>query len=82
MIQAMTWGLVYTSGAGMSSSGPMISTSSLTKRRVMRSSSPCDMDLGSQTTPPLPPPKGTFTTAHFQVIHMASAMTSSMVTSG
>ena len=33
-------------------------------------------------TPPLPPPKGTLTTAHFQVIHAASARTSSSVTSG
>jgi hypothetical protein len=38
--------------------------------------------LGSQITPPLPPPKGMLTTAHFQVIHEASARTSSSVTSG
>ena len=31
-------------------------------------------------TPPLPPPYGMPTTAHFQVIHMASALTSSSVT--
>jgi hypothetical protein len=33
-------------------------------------------------TPPLPPPNGMFTTAHFHVIHAASARTSSMVTFG
>ena len=33
-------------------------------------------------TPPLAPPKGIFTTAHFQVISLARARTSSSVTSG
>ena len=33
-------------------------------------------------TPPLPPPNGMLTTAHFQVIQEASARTSSSVTSG
>src|SRR5260370_598945 len=33
-------------------------------------------------TPPLPPPNGILTTAHFQVIQEASASTSSRVTSG
>ena len=37
---------------------------------------------GSQTTPPFAPPNGTLTTAHFQVIHAASAVTSSSVTPG
>src|SRR5579864_4569544 len=32
--------------------------------------------------PPLAPPKGMLTTAHFHVIHVASARTSSMETSG
>src|SRR6266446_4472261 len=35
-----------------------------------------------QMTPPLAPPKGIPTTAHFHVIHIASALTSSSVTSG
>jgi hypothetical protein len=35
---------------------------------------------GSQTTPPFAPPKGRLTTAHFHVIHAASALTSSSVT--
>jgi len=34
----------------------------------------------AQTTPPFEPPKGMFTTAHFHVIHAASAFTSSSVT--
>ena len=33
-------------------------------------------------TPPLAPPKGMLTTAHFQVIQLARARTSSRVTSG
>ena len=33
-------------------------------------------------TPPLPPPNGMFTTAHFHVIQVASALTSSSVTCG
>ena len=37
---------------------------------------------GSQITPPLPPPNGMCATAHFHVIHAASAVTSSSDTSG
>jgi hypothetical protein len=48
----------------------------------MRSSSPRDIFFGSQTMPPLAPPKGIPISAHFQVIHIASAFTSSTVTSG
>jgi hypothetical protein len=33
-------------------------------------------------TPPFAPPNGTLTTAHFHVIHAASARTSSSETSG
>ena len=36
-----------------------------------------DSFLGSTITPPLPPPYGMPTTAHFQVIHIARALTSS-----
>ncbi len=46
----------------------------------MRSSSALESWNGSQTTPPLAPPNGMFTTAHFQVIQAASAFTSSSVT--
>ena len=48
----------------------------------MRSSSPRVSFFGSQITPPLAPPKGMFIRAHFQVIHIARAFTSSSVTSG
>ena len=81
MIQAITCGLVLTSGAGMSLWGPMMTLMLVAKRRVRPSSSRCDSCLGSTATPPLPPPKGMPTTAHFQVIHMASARTSLRVTS-
>jgi hypothetical protein len=40
------------------------------------------MRLGSQITPPFPPPKGMSTTAHFQLIHIESAITSSRLTFG
>src|SRR6266702_572660 len=41
-----------------------------------------DILWGSQMTPPFAPPNGIFTTAHFHVIQLASARTSSSVTSG
>jgi len=47
---------------------------------VTRSSSVIDIAEGSHTTPPFAPPKGMFTSAHFHVIHAASALTSSSVT--
>ena len=77
MIQAMTWAFVPMSGAGMSVSGPMSGWSSVAKRRVTRWSSLTDSSRGSTVTPPFAPPNGTSTRAHFQVIHMASARTSS-----
>ena len=82
MIQAIVWALVLTSGAGMSRSGPMRRLISVVKRRVRRSSSRMLSCFGSTMTPPLAPPYGMFTQAHFQVIHIASARTSSRVTSG
>jgi len=81
MNHAMTWALVLTSGAGMSFSGPMRTSISVKKRRLRPSSSFCESFLGSTMTPPLPPPYGMPTTAHFQVIHMARALTSSSETS-
>ena len=81
MIQAMVCALVFTSGAGMSRSGPMSGLISVVKRRVRPSTSRMLSFLGSTTTPPLAPPYGMFTQAHFQVIHIASARTSSRVTS-
>ena len=82
MIHDITWGLVFTSGAGMSFSGPMMIEISEVYRRVSRSISARDIRCGSHTTPPFAPPYGSPTTAHFQVIHIASALTSSSVTSG
>ncbi len=81
-IQAMTRPSVPTSGAGMSFSGPISLMISDVNLRVMRWSSPSDICFGLQTTPPLAPPNGMPASAHFQVIHIASALTSSSVTSG
>jgi hypothetical protein len=66
----------------MSRSGPINMEISYTYRRVMFSSSRGDILLGSHWMPPLAPPKGMLTTAHFQVIHMARAFISSRSTSG
>jgi hypothetical protein len=55
---------------------------SVVKRRVMFSSSRSDICFGLQMMPPLPPPYGMPTVAHFQVIQDASAFTSSSVTLG
>ena len=66
----------------MSFSGPMMMEISVVNRRVRFSSSCIDIALGSQMTPPLAPPNGMLTSAHFHVIHIASALTSSSVTSG
>ncbi len=78
----MTCSLVFTSGAGMSLSGPMASMISATYRRVRASSSRADNRVGSHMTPPLLPPNGSCATAHFHVIHAARAVTSSSVTAG
>ena len=40
----------------------------------MCSSSSIESAFGSQTTPPLAPPNGRFVSAHFHVIHIASAL--------
>ena len=82
MIHAIVCSFVFMSGAGTSFSGPMNSISSAVYRRVSRSSSPWLILFGSQITPPFAPPKGIFTTAHFHVIQLASARTSSRLTSG
>ena len=47
-----------------------------------RSSSACEYSRGSIVTPPLAPPYGTSSSAHFHVIHIASARTSSRSTCG
>ncbi len=56
MNQAMIWGVVLTSGAGMSRSGPMRTEISVKYRRLRPSSSFLESFLGSTQTPPLPPP--------------------------
>jgi hypothetical protein len=81
-IQAIVSALVFTSGAGMSVCGPIASPSSAMNRRVIFRRSSLVRFLGLQMIPPFAPPNGTSNTAHFQVIHEASARTSSADTSG
>src|ERR1700737_3794104 len=82
MIQAITCELVLTSGAGISLWGPIMIEISVAERGGGPPRSPGLMLLGAQMTPPFAPPKGMPTTAHFQVIHIDRAFTSSNVTSG
>jgi hypothetical protein len=60
----------------------MISTSSAVNWRVTRSSSSRVKRAGSRVTPPLAPPNGSRMSAHFQVMPMASARTSSRFKAG
>ena len=53
----------------MSFSGPMMIEISEAKRRVSRSNSAWDISLGLHATPPLAPPNGRSTTAHFSHPH-------------
>ena len=82
MIHAIVWPSVLTSGAGMSRSLPIRIEISVANRRVMCSSSLSESSRGLTMMPPLAPPNGMLTTAHFHVIHMASALTSFSDTSG
>jgi hypothetical protein len=66
----------------MSCSGPIVEEISQVNLRVIFSNSLEDISLGLHWTPPLAPPKGMLTTADFQVIHIAKALTSSISTSG
>ena len=61
MIHAIVCAFVFTSGAGMSRSGPMSGLISVVKRRVRPSTSRMLSFLGSTTTPPLAPPYGMLT---------------------
>ena len=56
MIQAIVCAFVAMSGAGMSSSGPMMCRSSVVIRRVSRSTSFGESSRGLQRTPPFAPP--------------------------
>ena len=73
---------VPTSGAGMSRSGPMIGMIS----DGVATGDPLELVAGqrrgSTATPPLAPPYGMPMSAHFQVIHIASARTSSRSVAG
>ena len=81
-IHSMCCAVVMTSGAGTSRSGPMSRATCRTQPRQIRSCSRSVRSCGSQTTPPLPPPSGMSTTAHFHVIHIASARTMSRLSCG
>jgi hypothetical protein len=82
IIQAITWALVLTSGAGMSRVGPSTFSTLSMKERVIFWSSERSSCSAGQLTPPLAPPNGTPATAVFQVISEASARISSTSTSG
>ena len=81
IIHAIVCSFVAMSGAGMSSWGPMKGRSSDVNRRVSRSTSVIDSSRGSQRTPPFAPPYGRRRSAHFHVIHIASAAHSPRSTS-
>ena len=66
----------------MSFSGPITGSSSIVKRRVSRWSSSGDISRGLQRTPPFAPPYGSRSSAHFHVIHIASAAHSPSETCG
>ena len=78
----MCCGVVITSGAGTSVSGPTLRATWRTQPRQISSCSRALRLCGSQMTPPLPPPSGMSTTAHFQVIHIERARTVSTVSCG
>ena len=81
-IQPITIALVYMSGAGMSTSGPIASAIWSMYWRDSRSSSASDSSLVSTVIPPLAPPKGRSRQAHLNVIQKASDCTSSTFTRG
>jgi hypothetical protein len=82
IIQAITWALVFTSGAGMSRVGPMTLSILSMNDRVMSSISWRSRSPAGTLIPPLAPPKGMPTIPVFQVISAASARISSKSTSG
>ena len=82
MIHAIVCSFVAMSGAGMSLCGPISRTSSDVKRRVSFSTSRGESACGSTRMPPFAPPYGSCRSAHFHVIHVASAAHSPSETSG
>ena len=82
IIHPIIIGLVYISGAGISTSGPIKSAIASIYPRLKRSNSIRDNSLGLTVIPPFAPPKGKFTTAHLKVIQNAKDFTSSIETFG
>src|SRR5438552_17498020 len=76
-IHAISRGPVLTSGAGTSRYGPTTVSIALKNERQSLSSSWTESCFGSTFTPPLPPPKGTSSSAHFQVIRAEKQRNSS-----
>jgi hypothetical protein len=81
IIQDIIFGLVLTSGAGTSVSGPIYLYNALTYHLESLSNSPSDNSFGLTIIPHFPPPSGISTTAHFIVIHIERALTSDLDTS-
>lgn len=81
IIHAMIFEFVFTSGAGISICGPKYLTMERTYHLERRSNSHSESSRGLTTTPHFPPPRGRSKTAHFMLIHMERAFTSSLVTS-
>ncbi len=77
IIQAMVCDPVFTSGAGMSFSGPSRMPISVANRRVNPWRSFSLSRRGLTRTPPAAPPNGMRTSAAFQVFSIARARTSS-----
>ncbi len=82
IIHAISRGPDPMSGAMMSVIGPIACSSGPMSPRVIACISVSDNDLGSQSTPPLAPPKGRSLRAVFQVIVAASARAPSRSISG
>ncbi len=81
-IHAITWALVFMSGAGMSClvADDVVDAVDELAREALELA--LLSSRGLHAMPPLAPPNGTSTTAVFQVISVASAVTSSASTSG
>ena len=82
MIQAMVCEPVFTSGDGMSLSGPMSGLISVVYRRVSPWRSWSESRRGLTRTPPAAPPNGMRTSDAFHVLSIASARTSSRSSRG
>ena len=82
MNHAISRSPVAMSGAGMSRSGPIIveDLGGVAARDPLHLAG--DSRLGSHRTPPLAPPKGSPSSAHLKVIHIASAAHSPSDTPG